>query len=239
MTITTAPSSCPTRPEPATEPHPAVWPSDTPPNPLGVINCTAYSKRDGHIYGEVPLSQVDEMLAANPDAFVWIGLYEPQEQVLLEVQHEFGLHDLAIEDALREDQRTKIEMYPTNLFVVAQTAQMVAGELVLGETSMFMGERFLITIRSGCSLHYQDVRRHCEAVPHRMRMGPGFALYAILDFIVDQFAPVTEVLAGRLRARWQVLGRDEASIARHLDNDLANLDLVLAGSVAADLTLGS
>lgn len=162
-----------------------------------IINCAAYS--EGRRVANIEISEVNEVLAQE-DKFVWIGLHEPSKEMLTEVQHEFGLHDLAIEDAHRAHQRPKLEAYGSTLFLVLRTAQINHQDdhIDFGETHFFLGSNFIISIRHGSSLSYKDVRTRCESTPHLLKKGPGFALYAVMDSIVDQYFPVIEALEQEL-----------------------------------------
>ncbi|KAA0070966.1 magnesium/cobalt transporter CorA [Rhodanobacter sp. T12-5] len=153
-----------------------------------VVNCIAYRK-DGSRIGDVTLDAISDVLA-EPDTFVWVGLYEPDEALLLKIQDEFGLHDLAIEDAHAAHQRTKIETYGDSLFLVVQTAQLIEGHLAFGETHIFFGPRYLVTVRHGASQSYAPARRTCEHAPDLLANGPSYALYGVLDFIVDNLLPI-------------------------------------------------
>ena len=153
-----------------------------------VVNCIAYH-RDGSRIGEISLDAISDVLA-RPDTFVWVGLHEPNEELLLKLQQEFGLHDLAIEDAHTAHQRTKLEAYGDSLFVVVQTAQLVDSHLAFGETHIFLGARYLVSIRHGASLSYAPARRTCEQTPELLALGPSYGLYGILDFIVDNLLPI-------------------------------------------------
>jgi len=153
-----------------------------------VVNCVAY-RHDGTRIGDITLDAISEVLK-EPDTFVWVGLHEPDEPLLLKLQEEFDLHDLAIEDAHKAHQRTKIETYGNSLFLVVQTAQLVGGELAFGETHIFLGQRYLVTVRHGASLSYAPARRACEHAPELMSNGPSYGLYGVLDFIVDNLLPI-------------------------------------------------
>ena len=163
----------------------------------GVINCAAYA--DGRRVADLPLSEV-RMALNQQDRFVWIGLFEPHADVLRLVQKEFGLHDLAIEDALTAHQRPKLEQYDGSLFVVLRTAQLNGsdGRIELGETHVFVGPRYVISVRHGSLKSHIGLRARCEAVPHFLSKGPGFVLYALMDFVVDQYLPIVEALEERL-----------------------------------------
>jgi magnesium transporter len=153
-----------------------------------IINCAAYSQ--GRRIADVELKDVHAILK-EPDQFVWIGLHEPAEEVLDQVQHEFELHDLAVEDAHTAHQRPKVELYGDSLFIVMRTAQMNKDHHIdFGETHFFVGTNFIVTVRHGSSVSYADVRIRCESTPHLLSKGQGFALYAVMDFIVDQYFPV-------------------------------------------------
>ncbi|MDI3263290.1 MAG: magnesium and cobalt transport protein CorA [Fulvimonas sp.] len=160
----------------------------TTPPPDMVVNCVAY-RRDGSRVGDISLDAISDVLET-PDTFVWVGLHEPDEATLLKLQDEFNLHDLAIEDAHKAHQRTKIETYGDSLFLVVQTAQLVGGELAFGETHIFLGPRYLVTIRHGASLSYTPARRACEQNPELLAYGPSYGLYGVLDFIVDNLLPI-------------------------------------------------
>ncbi len=134
----------------------------------------------------------------DPNAFIWLGLYEPSEELLKGVQAAFGLHELAIEDAHRAHQRPKVEAYGSSLFVVLRTAQQIQGKVQYGETHIFVGDQYMVTIRHGASLTYSSVRDRCEAVPDRLTKGPGFALYAVMDFVVDHFLPIAQAYEDQL-----------------------------------------
>lgn len=153
-----------------------------------VVNCVAY-RTDGRRIGDITIDAISDVLN-EPDTFVWVGLHEPDETLLLKLQEEFNLHDLAIEDAQLAHQRTKIETYGDSLFIVAQTAQLVGGNIAFGETQIFVGQRYFVTVRHGASLSYAPARRTCEQSPELLRMGPSYALYSVLDFIVDNFLPI-------------------------------------------------
>ena len=153
-----------------------------------IVNSVAY--RQGKSLGDVSLDDISEVLK-EPGTFVWLGIHEPEVALLRKVQEEFSLHDLAIEDALHAHQRPKIETYGESLFIVLDTAQLVDDEVRFGETHMFVGSNFVVTIRHGSSVSYSPVRQKCESTPQRLTMGPGYALYAVMDFIVDNYKPVT------------------------------------------------
>lgn len=158
-----------------------------------IVNSVAY--RQGRSLGSVSLEDISEVLK-EPGTFIWLGVLEPEVALLRKVQEEFGLHDLAIEDALHAHQRPKIETYGDSLFIVLDTVQLVDDEVRFGETHLFVGANFVVTIRHGSSVSYAPVRQKCELAPQRLAMGPGYALYAVMDFIVDNYQPV----AARLQA---------------------------------------
>ena len=161
-----------------------------------IINCAAYSQ--GNRVGDIVLNNVHEALK-DTNQFVWIGLHEPSEDILRQVQQEFGLHDLAVEDAHMPHQRSKIELYGNSIFVVLRTAQInLQRHIDFGETHFFVGTNFIVTVRHGSSVSYADVRIRCENNPNLLSKGQGFALYAVMDFIVDKYFPVAEELEQQL-----------------------------------------
>ena len=162
-------------------------------NRAQVVACAAYA--GGCRVADVAIEDISEVLTQH-DRFVWIGLYEPDEPLLKEVQAEFGLHDLAIEDAHLAHQRPKLERYGDSLFIALRTAQpdREQGRIAFGETHLFVGARYVVSVRHGASLSYADVRTRCEASPHLLAKGPGFVLHAIMDFVVDQYFPIVDSL---------------------------------------------
>jgi magnesium transporter len=160
-----------------------------------IVNCVAYC--EGIRVASVDIDNISEILK-QPDKFVWIGLHEPGTELLAKIQKQFGLHDLAIEDTHRAHQRPKIEAYGDTLFIVLRTVQMHEKQIDLGETHFFVGRNFIITVRHGSSLAYTDVRTRCESTPQLLKKGPAFALYAVMDAIVDQYFPVVDALGEEL-----------------------------------------
>jgi magnesium transporter len=157
-----------------------------------ILNCVTYC--DGNRVATIELDEVHEILG-EPDQFVWVALYEPCEEVLEKIKNEFGLHKLAIEDARKAHQRPKIEIYGNSVFIVVRTVEMNADHhLEFGETHFFVGDSFIITVRHQSSVSYASVRTACESSPHLLKKGQGFALYALMDFIVDQYFPVVNEL---------------------------------------------
>ena len=195
---------------------------------MSVINCAAYA--DGRRVAEVALPEISEVLKQDADRFIWIGLNEPDEPLLRRVQEEFGLHDLAIEDALRAHQRPKIERYGDSLFVVLRTARrdVEARRLEIGETHIFVGPRYVVSVRHGSPVSYTAVRARAEANPALMAQGPAFVLYALMDFIVDHYFPVVEALEDELEGLEdeifsETFDRDTTSRIYRLKRDLLEL----------------
>lgn len=149
-----------------------------------VVNSVAY--RAGKRLSDVIIDDISEVVK-EPDTFVWLGLWQPEGVFMRKIQEEFGLHDLAIEDALCAHQRPKIEIYGDSLFIVVKTAQWVNKEVEYGETHFFVGKNFLISIRHDASSSYAPIRVKAEENPKQLSHGSGFALYTVLDFIVDNY----------------------------------------------------
>jgi len=214
----------------------------------GLVTCVAYA--GGRRIGEVSIPDISEVLKL-PDRFVWLGLVEPDEEMLAEIQQEFSLHDLAIEDAARAHQRPKLERYGDSLFVVLRTAHLdpTTGGIDYGETHLFVGPNYIVSIRHGRSLPYTDVRTRCEASPDLLAKGPGFVLYALMDFIVDQYFPLVDAFEDKLGALEdnifsQTLTRETTEQIYQLKRELLEVKRAVAPLVdmgnrlvRADLTL--
>ncbi len=132
----------------------------------------------------------------DPRTFVWLGLYEPSEGEFASVRAAFGLHELAVEDALKAHQRPKIEVYDDMIFIVVKTARYVDHEEVvtLGELLLFVGDNFLVAVRHGEASPLVETRRRIEKKPELLKCGPGAVLWAILDHVVDDYLPVLDGL---------------------------------------------
>src|SRR5918998_3042373 len=171
------------------EPHPVTTASAQ--AEPGVVASAAYMA--GRRVAAVPIEEAGAW-SRKPGHVVWIGLHEPSLELLRRVEAQFGLHELAIEDALKAHQRPKLELYGDALFVVARTAQMMEGRISFGETHLFVGRGYVVSVRHGASTSYTPVRERCEAAPKALSDGEDFILYAILDFIVDNYMPVIEAI---------------------------------------------
>lgn len=156
-----------------------------------IRNIVAYS-REGKRQDDITLEQISDVLSHDDGSLVWVGMYEPDEPLLLKMQEEFDLHPLAVEDALKAHQRPKIELYGDSLFLVLHTAQVVNGHIAFGETHIFIGPRYLLTVRHGASLPFNPVRERCEKNPQLMQLGASYSLYAVIDAIVDNYFPIVE-----------------------------------------------
>jgi len=153
-----------------------------------IVDCAAYENGQRH-GGVLDLKDVVEF-CRREDSFVWIGLVEPSAEEFGAVAQEFGLHELAVEDAVHAHQRPKLEVYGETIFIVLKTVRYVDSEEVVrfGEVLVFMGQGFIVTVRHGSGdLH--EVRERLEAKPDLLRCGPGAALHAIVDKIVDDYMP--------------------------------------------------
>ncbi len=203
---------------------------DQPASPM-VANCVAYDAQ-GHRIGDITLDEISDVLA-KPDTFVWVGLVEPDEPTLDKMQEEFGLHELAVEDAHNAHQRPKIEAYGDSLFIVVQTAQLLGGNISFGETHIFLGPRYLLTVRHGASLSYAPARRSCEHAPDHLAYGPSYGLYSVLDFIVDNFLPIVQEFKKELQELEQDIfaesyKRDTIKRLYDMQRELLTLKLAVA-----------
>jgi magnesium transporter len=126
------------------------------------------------------------------DTFVWIGLHEPTQEEFEAVRVEFGLHELAIEDAVKAHQRPKLEKYGDSLLIVLKTARYVDKDEVVqtGEILLFLGEGFIVAVRHGEASGLKEVRRNLEHKPEFLAHGPSAVLYGIVDRVVDDYLPV-------------------------------------------------
>jgi magnesium transporter len=178
----------PPAPEVSMEPRPAPTAG---PVEQSVVAAAIY--RDGRrVDSPSTVAEAGRHLRDQRGAMAWIGLYRPAEAQLLAVAEEFGLHELAIEDAIVAHQRPKLERYGDTLFVVLRAARYLdeVEEVEFGEIHLFVGANFVLTVRHSQAPDLAAVRRRMEGDPDLLRLGPEAVLYAILDGVVDGYAPV-------------------------------------------------
>ena len=161
-----------------------------------IINCCAY--RNGNKLKDIRIEDIKDVLQEK-GSFIWVGLFEPDQDLMRKIQEEFCLHELAVEDAQTAHERPKMEEYGETLFLVLHTALLVDDGVEFGETHVFLGPRFVVTVRQGASVGYAKVRERAESMPDRLASGPGYVLYSIVDFIVDQYQPCIDNLQVKFR----------------------------------------
>ncbi len=163
-----------------------------------LINCVAYE--DGTKLADCPIDDISEFLK-RPGCFVWVALKDATPDELTKMQEEFGLHDLAVEDARHGHQRPKIEEYDHTLFAVLQTVEIGEGnELALGEVDVFVGPNFVLSVRNRTRADFLGVRARSEREPHLLKHGPAFVFYALLDAVVDRYFPIIDALETELES---------------------------------------
>ena len=155
----------------------------------GVVACALY--RDGQRVSQVAVEEIGA-LAGRDGNIVWLGLHEPDAALLELVQAQLGLHELMIEDANQGHQRPKLDIYDNALFIVLRTAQLLEKEVQYGETHLIVGKGFVVSIRHGASASYAEVRQRCERNPELLRLGESAIMYAILDFVGDNYFPIID-----------------------------------------------
>jgi len=152
-----------------------------------IVDCAAYVGGTR----KAPTCSLDEAMRhrALDDTFVWIGLLEPTAEELEVVAERFGLHPLAVEDALHAHQRPKLERYGDHSFLVFKTARYVDHDevIALGEVLLFVGDDFIISVRHGDAGNMGEIRRRLEARPERLALGPGVVVYELADRVADEF----------------------------------------------------
>ena len=177
---------------------------------------------------------IDERIDCPEDKseFIWIGVADPSIEEMQTLQHTYGLHPLAVEDALKANQLPKVDIYGDQLFVVARTAHVEDGAICYGETALFIGHSHLISVRHGSARAHVMLRADLEAVPQRLAQGVDYVAHAILDFIVDGYLPVIEgieeeVLAMEQTMLDQFLGRAEINRIFSLRRQLIRFQRIL------------
>lgn len=198
----------------------------------------AYLYRNGE---RVRAVAIDEKIdcAHDKSEFVWIGMVDPIESELRTLQAAYGLHPLAVEDALKADQLPKVDIYGDQLFIVARTARLEGDEIGYGETAIFVGHSHIISVRHGSARAHTALRDDLEAAPTLLMHGVDYVLHAILDFIVDGYLPMVEsieeeVLEMERRTIDNFLGRDEITRIFSLRRELIRFQRILVpmGEVA-------
>jgi magnesium transporter len=163
-----------------------------------LINCVAY--RAGNKLADIDVAAISDYVAL-PDCFVWVALRDASHEELAQMQHEFDLHDLAVEDAHHGHQRPKIEEYGDTVFAVLQLIEFSpTDELRLGEVHIFAGRNFVLSLRNHSTQNFLGVRERCEREPELLQLGSGFVLYALMDAVVDRYFPVVDALETELEA---------------------------------------
>jgi magnesium transporter len=160
-----------------------------------LINCAVY--QDGKKLGDIAKGDI-HLYLNRPGHFVWVAVKDATAEELAEMQKEFGLHELAVEDASHGHQRPKLEEYGDSLYAVVHTIEMAGEELRVGEMNIFVGRNYVLSIRNRSERGFTDVRARTEREPHLLKHGSGFVLYALIDAVVDRYFPVMEGLEDEL-----------------------------------------
>ena len=160
-----------------------------------LVSCVAYQA--GRKLADIQPDEISNYVS-RPECFVWVALKDPGPGELAVMQHEFDLHELAVEDARHGHQRPKVEEYGDSLFAVVHMIEPAGAELEVGELDIFAGPNYVLSVRNRAKKGFQDVRARCEREPHLLENGTGFVLYALLDSVVDRYFPVLDTLETEL-----------------------------------------
>ena len=161
-----------------------------------LISCVAY--QNGRKLADIPKEDISDYVS-RPDCFVWVALHNPSSQELDEMAAEFGLHELAVEDARHGHQRPKIEEYGDSLFAVLHTIEQVEKPdegitFVSGEVDVFVGPNYVLSVRHRTLVGFSAVRARTEREPELLKTGSGYVFYALIDNVVDRYFPILEAL---------------------------------------------
>ncbi len=163
-----------------------------------LINCVAYVH--GSKLADIPVAAIAEHLRS-ADCFVWVALKDASDDELREMQRQFQLHDLAVEDAHDGHQRPKIEEYGDTVFAVMHLLEYTpTDELMVGEVSVFVGANFVLSVRNRSTHGFLGVRERAEREPQMLRHGASFVFYALMDAVVDRYFPIIEAMEEELEA---------------------------------------
>ena len=179
-----------------------------------LINCVAY--QEGMKLADIPVEEISDYVEL-PGCFVWVALRDAEPKELAQMQEEFSLHELAVEDARRGHQRPKIEEYGDSLFAVVQTVELDGNDLRLGEVDIFVAHNYVLSVRNHCTQGFLGVRARAEHEPHLLRKGSAFVLYALMDAVVDRYFPVVDMLESELELIEESIfnkGSERANIQR-------------------------
>jgi magnesium transporter len=160
-----------------------------------LANCAAY--QEGRKIADIKPDEIHDHVH-RPECFVWVALVDPGPGELAAMQHEFDLHELAVEDARHGHQRPKIEEYGDSLFAVMHTVELREGELHVGEVDVFVGPNYVLTVRNRTAKGFAEVRARCEREPHLLKEGAAFVLYVLMDTVVDRYFPILDSLETEL-----------------------------------------
>ena len=156
-----------------------------------LVNCVVYE--NGKKLAEIAKEDISDYVC-RPECFVWVALKDADAAELAEMKEEFGLHELAVEDALHGHQRPKIEEFGDSLFAVLHTSEFVEGNLQTGEVNIFVGPNYILSVRTQTEQSFAAVRARCEREPELLKFGSGFVFYALIDAVVDRYFPVLDAL---------------------------------------------
>jgi magnesium transporter len=169
-----------------------------------LINCVAYE--NGAKLADIPVEEISEYISRR-GCFVWVALSDATPEELAQMQDEFDLHPLAVEDAQHGHQRPKVEEYGDSLFVVMHLVEPstdTEGEgghsVNVGEVNVFVGRNYVLSVRNRSQQGFLGVRERCEREPDLLRNGAGFVLYALMDAVVDRYFPVIDALEVELES---------------------------------------
>jgi len=165
-----------------------------------LISCVAYE--NGRKLADIPIEDISEYVK-RPNCFVWVALFEPTREELDEMADEFGLHELAVEDARNGHQRPKIEEYGDSLFAVLHPVEQIKDpeakeSLLVGEVDIFVGPNYVLSVRHRTQLGFAAVRARTEREPELLKHGAAFVFYALIDNVVDRYFPVLDALETEL-----------------------------------------
>lgn len=164
--------------------------------PEFIIDCLLFHDSESHA---IEFDDISDHVG-QPDRFVWVELKSPDSQTITRLGDELGLHALALEDAISIHQRPKLEEYEGHVFIATRTAQLWESRMELGETHLFVGSNFVAAIRHDSGSGYKRVSDRLQRRPSGIRAAAPYALYLVLDLIVDRFRPVIEGMQDRFQS---------------------------------------